>query len=258
MSSHQFSIYFESLSSFISDLRVGDETEFKDSNLVKRVIDVLRLKEGDVFLLFDDEKNAKLILLNKNIKSKKKLFVKIDSINNNKSIKPEIILCPALLKKKHFEEVVYLAAAMAVTKIIPILSGQVHKNWLDQKNIDRLKKIMITACEQSKNFFIPKIENPIDLKDFLEKESFDNSKKACFHVNGKPISSLLLSLNQASLDQTKPKKIYLFFGPEGDYSFDELSLFKKIDIETYKLTPTVLRSVDAVSVGLGLVRSVAE
>lgn len=248
---HKFAIYLKKLSSFISDLNVGDETVFRVSDLRKRIINVLRLKENEAFILFDEEKNIEFLLLKKTFQNKKTLNVKIVSINKNELLKPEVILCPGLLKKKYFEDAVYLASQMAATKICPILTSQVHKNWLDQKNIDRLEKILISACEQSKNFIIPSLEKPIELKTFLEKESFDNSKKVYFHINGKSLLDLLSELNQK-----KYEKIYLFFGPEGDFTKEELDLLRKYKIENYKLTSTVLRSIDAISVGLGSVKSV--
>ncbi len=248
---HKFAINFEELSSFVPDLNVGDETVFRDYNLRKRIVDVLRLKENEVFILFNEKINVEFLLLKKTFQNKKTLSVKIVSINENESVKPEIILCPGLLKKKYFEDVVYLASQMAAVKICPLLTSQVHKNWLDQKNIDRLKKIMISACEQSKNFIIPNLEKPIELKTFLEKESFDNSKKVCFHISGEPLFNLLSELNQK-----KYEKIYLFFGSEGDFIQEELDLLKKYKIQNYKLTSTVLRSIDAISVGLGSVKSV--
>jgi len=46
------------------------------------------------------------------------------------------------------------------------------------------------------------------------------------------------------------------FGPEGGLTKQEEDLLKENDFEFYVLTPTVLRSVEAVAVGLGSVRSI--
>ena len=146
---HEFSIYFEYLSKNLSGKNHGDKVEICDVELIKRLSDVLRLKTDEHFILFDDEQNVEFILLKKD---KKKLLLKIVSIKTNEKVKPQVILCTGLLKKKHFEDVAYLAAAMAADKICPLLTNQVHKNWLDQKMIGRLQKILISACEQSKNF----------------------------------------------------------------------------------------------------------
>lgn len=245
---HKFSIYFKNLSEKTSGKKIDDEIDLDDCLLIKRVSDVLRLEQEENFLLFDEKQNAEFSLL-KN--TKKRLHLKIVSISKNKEIKPEVILCLGLLKKKYFEEVLYLASVMAAAKICPLLTNQVHKNWFDEKTISRLQKILISACEQSKNFILPELQKPIKLETFLEKESFGDSKKVCFHIDGANLFELLSDLNQKKYD-----KIYLFFGPEGDFSSEELNLIKQSGIESYKLTPTVLRSVEAVAVGLGSVRSV--
>ncbi|MFH1644589.1 MAG: RsmE family RNA methyltransferase [bacterium] len=246
--SHIFSIYFADLSKKISGKKQGVEIEIIDRELIKRLADVLRLHTEETFLLFDEKQNIEFIVLKK---EKKKLHLKIISISENKKIKPEIILCCGLLKKKHFEDVLYLASVMAVGKICPLLTSQVHKNWFEEKTIERLQKILISACEQSKNFILPELQNPVELKTFIEKEPFGISKKVCFHIDGESLFELLSDLNQK-----KHEKIYLFFGPEGDFTSYELNLFKQAEIEFYKLTQTILRSVEAVAVGLGSVRSI--
>jgi len=252
---HCFSLYFENLSEIISGLKIENKTEIKDSNLRKRIINVLRLKADEKFLLFDSVYNVQFVLLKDSFENKKLLVASIVQINKNVLVKPEIILCPALLKKNFFEDVLYFAAQMGASKVCPLLTEKICKNWLDQKAIDRLKKIMISACEQSGNFVIPDLCNPKKLQTFLPAE-FDpklKNKKICFHDTGKSLFGLLQNLHETHYD-----KIYLLIGPEGDFIEKELEMMQEQEFQFFVLTPTILRSVDAVAVGLGAVRSVAK
>ncbi len=45
-------------------------------------------------------------------------------------------------------------------------------------------------------------------------------------------------------------------GPEGGVTDEEQQLLQAIGFDTYTLTPTVLRSVDAVTIALGGIRSI--
>ena len=79
----------------------------------------------------------------------------------------------------------------------------------------------------------------------------DDAKKVFFNIDGKPAFDLLKHVHENHI-----KKIMLIFGPEGGLTEEEITLLKSDNFEFYALTPTVLRSVEAVAVGLGSLRSV--
>jgi len=90
---------------------------------------------------------------------------------------------------------------------------------------------------------------PVNLQNLL-KSLQNDTKKVFFDVDGKPLLNLLNDLDK------NQNKIVLMFGPEGGLTKQEEDLLKENDFEFYVLTPTVLRSVEAVAVGLGSVRSI--
>jgi 16S rRNA U1498 N3-methylase RsmE len=51
------------------------------------------------------------------------------------------------------------------------------------------------------------------------------------------------------------KRYILFAGPEGDLLDAEKFLLQKVDFHFVRLTPTVLRAQQAITLGAGLVRS---
>lgn len=244
---HIFSIFYPELSALVDRISINQIIEIKDKNIRSRVVNVLRLKQGDPILFFDEKVNVKFVLHERTFKAKGLFFI-LKTTENNKTFKPEIILGVGLLKREFFENICYVAAQMGANKIIPVLTQRVHKNWINQKNKNRLKKIMISAAEQSKSFFIPQLLGPVNLKYFL---NLDCNKKICFDYNGKKLIDLLQDLNKS-----KPNKIQLFFGSEAGFSDQEYKLISKSNFDIFKLTSTILRSVEAVTVGLGSIRSV--
>jgi RNA methyltransferase, RsmE family len=151
-----------------------------------------------------------------------------------------ITLYLPLLKKEAFEHAIYISAELGVSTIIPIITEKCHTSHESQ----RLYKIMIAACEQAKNFWIPKLHEPCNLTNV----SFPhNALKICFDDEGKPSSTLPV---------TTAKEICITLGPEGGFSEREKNLLEQSGFQFYKLTKTILRSQEAVCVGLGVIQSI--
>jgi 16S rRNA (uracil1498-N3)-methyltransferase len=142
---------------------------------------------------------------------------------------------------------------MAVTKVVPLISAKIQRSWGQDKEVERLTKIMIAACEQSKNFVVPELCSPIKIQDLSNYIDANNSSiKAYFDPAGQNFLNLLQELHQ------EPKTdIVLLFGPEGGLTPEEEEIVAAAGFKTYALTPTILRSREAVIVGLGGVRSAA-
>ncbi len=251
LNTHEFAIYLENLSNLVSRFKIGENLAITNEALYQRLIKVLRLRAQESFILFDDKINV-LCLVDEKTFPQKKVCAKIVQLNQNQPLYPEIIFCPSILKKTAFEEIIYSAAEIGATIVQPIIPAKGHMNWWSDKEQARCLNIMIAACEQSKNFILPKFYSPISLKDFLAKlDSFGNTKKVVFEVGGQPLFNLL-----SELKQENPEKIIVSFGPEGGFTEQEIETFKLNKFNVYSLTPTVLRAQQAAVVGLGSIRSI--
>jgi len=177
---HVFSFHLENLSDLVSNLNTNQTLEFADKTLHHRLIDVLRLKESENFVLFDDNINVEFSIQPQTFENKKKIFASILKINPNKPLSPEIIFCPSLLKKSYFQDACYIAAQMGINIIQPVLTQKVQRQWGGQKEKERLHKIMISASEQSKNFVIPELMKPVNLQNLLK--SLQNDTKKVFFL----------------------------------------------------------------------------
>ncbi|MFC1894746.1 RsmE family RNA methyltransferase, partial [Candidatus Dependentiae bacterium] len=161
---HLFSIYKQDLLELIN----LKDIIFHDKILHNRLTNILRIKSNEKIVFFDNQINIEVEILKETFNGKKKIYAKLLKQEKNKALVPEIIFCPSLLKKNNFEEIVYVAAQMGVSCIQPIITQKSSKKC--STGNDRLKKIMISACEQSKNFVIPYLNYPIFFDDFLKKK----------------------------------------------------------------------------------------
>ncbi len=253
MSKHTFSIFLENLTELTSNLNINQTFELKDKLIYSRITNILRLSESDNIIFFDKNINILVELLSQTFKNNKSVFLKILEKNKNKKLEPEIILCTGLVKKSSFEELIYNASALGATVIQPILTDKCQQKWAGQKEIDRLKKIIIAACEQSKNYCLPELYEPIKISEYLKYAKNKNYKKIFFESDQIKATELIKELTK-----NFQEKIVLVFGPEGGFSDSEISNFKESNFAGYSLTQTILRSQEAVTVGLGFIRIVTK
>ncbi len=243
--SHRFALHSQQR---LPDSEVGQTFKIDDEDLYMRITRVLRLRAGENVMLFDDIQSQLLQLESSTFQNKKTITATLLEFTLHKRLEPRINLCIGLLKKEALQEVAYYAAAMGATHLIPVLTGKVQRSWGKDKEQERLKKVMIAACEQSKQFIVPSIEPLLTFDQFLTSHacSGQNQSSIYFDVHGKP---LLRQLNEH--EAKLPKTITLFWGPEGGLLPQEVTALDQYGFSCAVLTPTVLRAVDAVAVGLG-------
>ncbi len=236
---HLFALFVEQLPALHGTLN------FKDADLWNRITRVLRLHTGDHLILFDSKNSLEIILDEATFASKKNIVGEIISSKITEPLFPTLYFYPCITKKTDFEEIIYTATQMGASHIVPVISEKVQRKWGGDKERKRLKKIMIAACEQSKQFALPALEQPIKLPGIaLNKNDFG----ICFDAHGKTFSSF-------SQQESNKKNLHVVCGPEGGLTDKELNLLQIKGFQKFALTPTILRARDAAVVGLGILRT---
>ena len=100
---------------------------------------------------------------------------------------------------------------MGISSITPILCNNSERKDL---KTERLKKIMISALKQSKQFFLPELNHMISFKDYIK------GVKNPFYIAHCKNESLK---NLFEID-FKNKENTILIGPEGDFSEEEIKL----------------------------------
>lgn len=243
---HEFSIHISNVEDLLGQIVVGHSVVIRDTSIIHRIANVLRLTPQETVILFDHKQYVRVQI--ERI-SKKEIAVVIEEINQNIALSPEVIFLLPLLKRDALENAIYSLVELGATTIQLVQTQKVQRAWGGKKELDRLHKIMIAAAEQSKQYRMAILSEPKSLAECIA--SFDESMhKLFFDPEGADLFETV-----SSLRNEKAKHIALLVGPEGDLTDQEKELVKNNGFIFCRLTPTILRAQQAVAVSLGVIRS---
>ncbi|MBO7244854.1 MAG: 16S rRNA (uracil(1498)-N(3))-methyltransferase [Alphaproteobacteria bacterium] len=198
-----------------------------DERKAHYLIHVMRQKEGSELLIFngvDGEFKARLTDV-----KKKTCLLEIMEQTKNQTIRPEVILCPALIKKENMTLVLEKATELGVTKIYPLIT---ERTVVRGFNIERANLIVEEAAEQCERLDIPQIFEPILLKDLFLK------------LPAQAIPVFLTERgNSGSIVLSDIKNPAFIIGPEGGFTEGEISFINaQKNIVPIHLGDTILRA----------------
>jgi 16S rRNA (uracil1498-N3)-methyltransferase len=197
---------------------------------------VMRVKVSEVFSLFNSsgEWEAKILNISKSIVE----FNIIKQLRQKESTK-ELWLAFSPIKSNYFNFMIQKATELGVTKFLPIIFD---RTVVRKINKERIEKVIIEAAEQSNRINVPSIEEPQNLKSFL------NNK----------IDLIFTDLNSKNkkldLEKLTENPTCIIIGPEGDFSETEreqILSFK--NVQPIKINENILRSETAVISSISII-----
>ncbi len=214
------------------------EYAYIEGDDVKHIYKVLRLQEGNEVIInnqLGEEFLGSIQEINKlrvTVNIKEKL-----EINNESNI--NIYLYQSLPKAGKMDIIVQKATELGVKEIIPVITSRVDVILKGEfKKLDRLQRIALEACKQSKRTIIPQIDEPINFKDML-KDIADIDLIVVPYENAENYGIRSLVRNT---DTTKVTDIALIIGPEGGFDVEEIEALKDINAHIITLGPRILRT----------------
>ena len=203
--------------------------------------DVMRLKAGDTFSVFNSEGEWSARVQNYEKKSTK---IKILEKVRDKKNEQNIWLAFTPIKQNPLNFIIQKGTELGVQKFIPILS---ERSAVKDINVERIKKVIIESAEQSNRISVPEISKLESLKNFL----ISFPKKGCLVFCD-------INCDKSDLKNILSKKdigpICILIGPEGDFSENERKLI--IDLKQSKpisLAKNILRAETAAVAAVTLV-----
>ena len=225
---------------FFSNILSANLTDKIDKSQSHYLTKVMRVKENEVFSLFNKEGewDAKILGISKNIVE----FKTTKQLRQKESTK-ELWLAFSPIKSNYQNFMIQKATELGVTKFLPIIFD---RTVVRKINKERLEKIVVEASEQSNRINIPSIENPQTLDIFLKKNSMD-------------LIFTDLNSDNIKVDKSKltDKPVCIIIGPEGDFSEaerDKILSFK--GVQSVKINENILRSETAVISAISIVNYV--
>ncbi len=214
-------------------LNLTDKLDKSQSHYVSKV---MRLKEKEVFSLFNisGEWEVKISNITKSIVE----FNVTKQLRHKENTK-DLWLAFSPIKSNYLNFMIQKATELGVTKFLPIIF---ERTIVRKINKERLEKVIIEAVEQSNRITVPSIEDPQNLKSFLNND----------------IDLIFTDLNTANtkIDLTKltTKPTCVIIGPEGDFSEQEREEILKFNgVQSVKINENILRSETAVISALSII-----
>ena len=198
---------------------------------------VMRIKENEVFSLFNEsgEWEAKILGISKSIVE----FNVTKQLRQKENFK-ELWLAFSPIKSNYFNFMIQKATELGVTKFLPIIFD---RTIVRKINKERLEKVIIEAAEQSNRIQVPNIEDPQNLRNFLDKNDVDLI-----------FTDLNSDNNKLDLKKLSNKPTCIVVGPEGDFSETEREeILSYKGVQAIKINENILRSETAVISAISII-----
>jgi len=200
-----------------------------DKEESKHIIKVLRKRDGDI--LFVTNGLGFLFECEITLASDNKCTVKINSFEKKAASKFHLHLAVAPTKMNdRYEWFLEKATEIGIQEITPIICDRSERKVINKERFD---KIILSALKQSNEVYLPKLNEAVTFKEFLNKKNNGTLLIAhCEETDKKTLKSVLKT----------NEDITLLIGPEGDFSVKEIALALENNFIPVSLGNTRLRT----------------
>ena len=205
------------------------------------VKDVMRLQIGGNLSVFNSlgEWNAVVASYEKD-GARIKVLEKIKDQENENNI----WLAFSPIKQNSLNFIIQKGTELGIQKFLPILC---ERSMVKEINVDRIKKIIVEASEQSNRISVPEIRKIETLKFFLSQFPKDGCLIFCdINSNKNNLKSILSNKIQGP--------VCILIGPEGDFSESERKLLTSLrQTNSITLAKNILRAETAALAAITIV-----
>ncbi len=194
-----------------------------DDDVIYHLKKVLRKDSSYNFRIVDNNSDVFLASL----KDNNKCLIK-EKINENNELDCDITCILSLIKMDKFELTIQKLVELGVKTIVPYDATRSVVKIKDNKKLDRLRKIIKEAAEQSHRNIIPTLENVATIKDLNKYLSLDNY--ICYESED----------NIADIKANK--SITYIIGPEGGFEDKEYKKICELGFKSISLGKRILRA----------------
>jgi 16S rRNA (uracil1498-N3)-methyltransferase len=209
---------------------------------------VLRLKAGDTIVVLDDSGIEYDVTLTA-VEPKVVLGQVTSTHPARGEPKVEVALFQSLLTREKFEWVLQKGTEVGVSQFVPVLTQRsLVRVKVEERRLDRWRRILTEAAEQSHRGRIPKVEPSIPFDEAVSRlRDFDRS------IIAAP-GGAAATLRDALQGPPGPaKSVAVMIGPEGGFTEDEVALARDKGAVQVSLGPRTLRTETAAVVVCALV-----
>jgi len=154
-------------------------------------------------------------------------------------------LLMAVFKFDHMEWGMEKATELGVARITPVIARRTEKHLAQAaaKRVERWRRIVREASQQSRRSDVPEVDDPVSLKAALGMVSAE--RKLLLAETEQENSLKAALVNEVA-------SVALAIGPEGGWAAEEMALFAESGWKSVTLGPRILRAETAAIAGLAV------
>jgi 16S rRNA (uracil1498-N3)-methyltransferase len=217
-----------------------------DRDQANYLLNVLRLKRGDVLLLFngrDGEWQAHLAGA-----GKKALIAELGARTREQPHAPDLHFLFAPLKHARLDYLVQKAVEMGVSRLQPVITRHTQ---VARVNLERMRANVIEAAQQCGILALPEVAAPVTFERMVE--NIEAGRLLVFCDERAEVHDPVAAL--AAVRGGRPLAVLI--GPEGGFAEEErAALLKRPNVARIALGPRILRADTAAVAALALVQAV--
>ncbi|MEK0445278.1 MAG: hypothetical protein RLZZ399_599 [Verrucomicrobiota bacterium] len=221
----------------------------------RHACEVLRLKSGDSLSVFDGAgRIAAATLL---AAHRQGADLRLESVSTEPRAAVELTLVQAVPKGKLMEWILEKATELGATRVVPVLTErtvvQVDSGDALRKQ-EKWQRVVLEACKQCGQNWLPRIDAPVSLKEFLRGERpAPCTVFGSLYPGAVSFPEALADAGMAS-GGSDPTGAMALIGPEGDFTETEARDLMLWGARPVTFGPIVLRAETAAFYSLSVLR----
>lgn len=223
------------------------------------LISVLRCRKGDDLIVFDGKGYC---LKTRILKADRREVITevIEKFPCDTESHINITLVQGLLKGEKMDLVIQKTSELGVKEIIPVVTER--SQMRETRKVTRWRKIAEEASRQSGRSVIPVIHDPMEFKEFFSKQTCINYPPQSPLTKGGIKRGGLIFYEEGGMKLSEavsffvphPSSLFIFVGPEGGFTKDEVFLAKEKGLLVTSLGERILRAETAAISAVALVQ----
>lgn len=223
---------------FVSPDQFEDDKVTITGPAVHHIQNVLRLGPGDRIVVLDNagwEREVEIVEVGREQVVGRVLSKKLAAGEP----RTKISLYQGVLKSRNFEFVLQKGTELGIVEFVPLISQRCVIAGLDDvnKKRGRWQRIIREAAQQSRRGRLPKLQSAMLFPQACERAKGTGGLSLMPWEEEKRANPKLVLEKE-----DKPFSINLFIGPEGGFTFDEVTLAQRYGIVPITLGPRILRA----------------
>lgn len=157
----------------------------------------------------------------------------------------EITLTQAIPKARNMDLIIQKAVELGASRIVPLITDRTIVRCSDEADAlnkqERWRSIAIEACKQSGQNWLPVVEKPCSLQEFLTTADKNHLLLlASLEESSTPMKHVLTSFK--TNQENASYHLTVMVGPEGDFTPVESAMARAAGYQPVSLGPIVLRT----------------